>query len=122
MDTRKLLVEMLADWDDLQDQLEIVASVLTTRLAKRRNVSTEGVLKLIQHHFLLAALRVPGEFNAMQARMEFEKALAVIEVEKQVHKSPPVLSRVENLAEHRPVQKKPTAKKPAKRLPRRRAA
>jgi hypothetical protein len=125
MDTRKLLVEMLADWDDLADQLDIVTSVLVTRLAKRRNVGTEGVLKLLQHHLMLAAIRLPSEFNPMDARMEFEKALKVLEVEREVKRpAPPKLSRVENLTERRAAtsSRKPVAKKPVKKPKARRAA
>jgi hypothetical protein len=118
MDTRKLLVEMLADWDDLADQLDIVTSVLITRLAKRRNVGTEGVLKLLQHHLLLAAIRLPGEFNVLEARLEFEKALKVLEIEREVKRpAPPKLTRVENLTERRAAAptRKTSPKKPLKK-------
>jgi hypothetical protein len=104
MEVDKLLREVLKDWDDLGDQLELVCGLLIKRLAERRNLPTDAALTLIRQNLLLAGIRL-GAPKESQIRNEFEKALETSKMESEIVREDHVVRK----PKAKPTRRKPSA-------------
>lgn len=78
--TEQLVRQVLQDWKELEGQMLVVSELLFARLAREDRLKSDAILRLIRHHFLLAALKIIPQASEEELRKEFDEALKVLKL------------------------------------------
>lgn len=80
----KFLKRVLADRNGIQDELEVVLSVLSSKLIKKYGWTREVTARFLEHQLYVSVLRFQSGIDMERSRIEFEKALETVRIESQL--------------------------------------